>query len=63
MGTTGSLPRKFNAHSRTTYAAVVLSTPSGRASEGDILSVKKFLGEEVDGALTTHKISGEATTR
>jgi len=29
-------------------------------SEGDILSLMTFLGEEVDRAPTTHKISGEA---
>jgi len=32
-------------------------------SKGDILSLITFLGEEVDGALTTHKIRGEATSR
>jgi len=31
--------------------------------EGDILSLMTFLGEEVDGALTTHKIRGEITGR
>ena len=32
-------------------------------SEGDILSLMTFLGEEVDGALTTQKIRGEVTSR
>ena len=32
-------------------------------AEGDILSQMTFLGEEVDGALTTHKIRGETTSR
>jgi hypothetical protein len=32
-------------------------------SEEDILSLLTFLGEEVDGALTAHKIRGEVTSR
>jgi len=32
-------------------------------SEGEILSLMTFLGEEVDWALTTNKISGEDTSR
>jgi len=31
-------------------------------SEGDILSLMTFLGEEVDGALTTHKTCDKATS-
>jgi hypothetical protein len=64
MGMEGSLLPKYCAQSLTTYAAVGLFTRNGGSlSEGDIHALMTFLGEEVDGALTTHKIRGEATSR
>ena len=41
----------------------IVHTKQEGLSEGDILSLMTFLGEEVDGALTIHKIRGEVTSR
>ena len=41
----------------------IVHTKREGLSEGDILSLMTFLGEEVDGALTAHKIRGEVASR
>ena len=57
-----SLHRKYSAPFPMTCRRWIVHAKREGISEGDILQLMAFLGEEVDGALTTQKIRGESSS-
>jgi hypothetical protein len=57
------VPKILGAFPGDLFRRLIVHAKREGLSEGDNLSLMTFQGEEVDGALTTHKIRCEATNR